>query len=222
MKIASLAGTYARRGSRAAVIVAHPDDETLWCGGFVLMHPEWHWTVVSLCRAGDPDRASKFYRALRELGAVGNMADLDDGPEQTPLPGPAVEQVILNTLPRVAYDLIITHSREGEYTRHRRHEEVGRAARTLWRLRRLQAERFWTFAYGDGDGHHLPRASPDADLTIELPESIWSRKFRIITETYGLASESFEARAAPRAEAFRCRDLKSLLEESHRGGEKGR
>ena len=60
------------RPSRAAVIVAHPDDETLWCGGTILLHPDWAWEVVSLCRASDPDRAPKFGRALDALGACGH------------------------------------------------------------------------------------------------------------------------------------------------------
>ena len=64
----------------AAVIVAHPDDETLWCGGYLLTHPEFTWRIVTLCRAVDPDRAQKFRRVLRRFGAGGEMADLDDGP----------------------------------------------------------------------------------------------------------------------------------------------
>ena len=44
----------------AAVIVAHPDDETLWTGGAILMHPEINWTVITLCRLSDPDRSPKF------------------------------------------------------------------------------------------------------------------------------------------------------------------
>ena len=35
---------------KAAVIVAHPDDETLWAGGTILMHPETKWTIIALCR----------------------------------------------------------------------------------------------------------------------------------------------------------------------------
>src|ERR1035438_6108590 len=66
------------------------DDETLWCGGYILTHPEFLWRIVTLCRAADPDRAPRFGRVLRRLGAEGEMADLDDGPDQTPLP---VEQV---------------------------------------------------------------------------------------------------------------------------------
>src|ERR1039458_2480503 len=56
---------------RAAVVVAHPDDETLWCGGYILNHPEFHWRIVTLCRASDPDRAPKFRRVLQRLGAEG-------------------------------------------------------------------------------------------------------------------------------------------------------
>ena len=45
------------------IIVAHPDDETLWAGGTILSHPEWSVFVISLCRASDTDRAPKFNRA---------------------------------------------------------------------------------------------------------------------------------------------------------------
>jgi LmbE family N-acetylglucosaminyl deacetylase len=32
-----------------AVIVAHPDDETLWAGGTILEHPSNDWFIVCLC-----------------------------------------------------------------------------------------------------------------------------------------------------------------------------
>ena len=67
----------------AVVIVAHPDDETLWIGGEMLLHPNWNWFVVCLCRKNDNDRAPKFYKALKELNAEGIMGDMNDGPEQT-------------------------------------------------------------------------------------------------------------------------------------------
>ncbi len=56
---------------RVAIIVAHPDDETLWAGGTILSHPEWECFVVSLCRKSDPDRAPKFKKVLEVLGADG-------------------------------------------------------------------------------------------------------------------------------------------------------
>jgi LmbE family N-acetylglucosaminyl deacetylase len=68
-----------------AIIVAHPDDETLWAGGTILSHPSWKWFIVCLCRGSDLERASMFYKALKVLKSEGNMGDLDDGPGQKPL-----------------------------------------------------------------------------------------------------------------------------------------
>src|SRR5579871_2650849 len=83
---------------RAAVVVAHPDDETLWCGGYVLTHPEYLWRIVTLCRASDPDRAPRFRRLLQRLGAEGEMADLDDGPDQAPLPAGRAQETVARLL----------------------------------------------------------------------------------------------------------------------------
>jgi LmbE family N-acetylglucosaminyl deacetylase len=113
---------------RAAVVVAHPDDETLWCGGYILTHPEFHWRIVTLCRALDPDRAPKFRRVLQRLGAEGEMADLDDGPDQAPLPVEQVQETTARLLAGTSYNLILTHGPKGEYTRHRRHAECCRAS----------------------------------------------------------------------------------------------
>ena len=99
---------------RAAVVVAHPDDETLWCGGYILTHPEFHWRIVTLCRASDPDRAPKFHRVLKRFGAEGEMADLDDGPDQVPLPNAQVQETVARLLDETSYSLILTHGPKGE------------------------------------------------------------------------------------------------------------
>ena len=145
-------------GKTAAVIVAHPDDETLWAGGMILMHPEWRWNVVSLCRASDAGRAPKFRRVLQELGAAGNIGDLDDSPGQAPLPGKEVQQAIMALLPETRFDIVITHSPYGEYTRHLRHEETGRAVAHLREEGKIKADELWMFAYEDGCKKHFPRA----------------------------------------------------------------
>jgi len=189
---------------RCVVVVAHPDDETLWTGGTILMHPERDWTVVTLCRKSDPDRAPKFFKALERLNAIGVMADLDDGPEQTQLDLRKVQATILELLPSCELDLMITHSLYGEYTRHRRHEETARAVEALRESGALSAKELWMFAYEDGGGKYLPRPIDDADLKIKLPGEIWRKKYDIIRNVYGFGPDSFEAKTAPKQEAFWC------------------
>jgi LmbE family N-acetylglucosaminyl deacetylase len=191
---------------RAAVVVAHPDDETLWCGGYILTHPGFHWRVVTLCRASDPDRAPKFRRVLQRLGAEGEMADLDDEPDQLPLPIEQVQETIARLLAETSYSLILTHGPTGEYTQHRRHEECCHAVVSLWQSDRIDTERLWLFAYEDGGHAYLPRVRNDADWRDVLADDLWLEKRRLITEVYGYGIDSWEARTAPREEGFWCFD----------------
>jgi hypothetical protein len=166
------------------------------------MHPESKWTIVTLCRKSDPDRAPKFYRALEHLNAIGTMGDLDDGPEQSPLDSQEVRNTILELLPSDRFDLIITHGLWSEYTRHLRHEEIGKAVMNLWERKRLSAQEIWRFAYEDSGGKYLPRTVQDVDIYVKLTEEIWQKKHNIITEIYGFRPDSFEARTTPHEEAF--------------------
>ena len=190
--------------SKAAVVVAHPDDETLWAGGLILSHPERQWMIAALCRASDPDRAPKFRRVTKRLGAMGGMADLDDGPDQEPLDPSLIEATILELLPAGPWDLLVTHSPAGEYTRHRRHEETAAAVIRLWTSGRLPAKELWLFAYSDDERQRLPTAIADAHRRLTLPDGVWREKYALITEVYGFGKDGFEARTTPRLEAFWC------------------
>src|SRR5215510_1823320 len=101
---------YKEESKTVAVIVAHPDDETLWAGGTILSQPAWNWFIVTLCRASDADRAPRFFQALKAFGANGKMSDLDDGPDQNPLAEMDIQKAILALLPREHFDLIISHN----------------------------------------------------------------------------------------------------------------
>lgn len=185
-----------------AVIVAHPDDETLWAGGTILSHPSWNWFIVCLSRKGDKDRAAKFKDALQVYKAEGIMGDLDDGPDQMPLDEKVVEGAILDLLPPKHFDLIISHNPTGEYTRHLRHEEVSKAVIKLWYAGKITANELWTFAYEDGNKKYFPMPVGNANICRLLTKRIWLRKYSIMTETYGFKKDSWEAETTPRSEAF--------------------
>lgn len=185
-----------------AVIVAHPDDETLWAGGTILSNPFWQCFMVSLCRGSDKNRAPRFNNALKLLNSTGIMGDLDDGPEQKPLEEQVVEQTIFDLLPKKHFDLIISHNPNGEYTRHARHEEVSKAVITLWHKGSISASELWTFAYEDGQKAYYPKPVENATIYQTLPKPIWLKKYNIITETYGFDPNSWEAKTTPKAESF--------------------
>lgn len=185
-----------------AVIVAHPDDETLWAGGTILEHPLNDWFIVCLCRASDCDRSERFKNALLVLKAKGIMGDLDDGPDQQPQDEKVVEDEILRLLPDTHFDLILTHDSAGEYTKHLRHEEVNKAVVTLWQNDKITANELWTFAYEDGNKAHFPKAIDYANIFESLSEKIWLKKYKLITRTYGFDESSWEGETTPLAEAF--------------------
>lgn len=190
-----------KKGS-IAVIVAHPDDETLWVGGTILDVSQTNCFILCLTRASDPDRAPKFYKTLAALGASGVMADLDDGPLQTPLSPGSISSTIQELLPPREFDIIYTHSPLGEYDRHLRHEETGRELLQLWLDGALKAKEVRLFAYNQSGKSSRPQAIPDAAIQKNLSSEIWKKKYKIITEIYGFGFDSFEAETTPQVEAF--------------------
>lgn len=96
-----------KKSESVLIIVAHPDDETLWAGGTILNHPEWKCYIISLCRAHDPDRAPRFFKVLKILKAQGILGDLDDSHEQKPLDLSDVQNLIRTLLPSEKFDRII-------------------------------------------------------------------------------------------------------------------
>jgi hypothetical protein len=199
----------------AAIIVAHPDDEILWCGGFLLTHRAWDWSIATLCRGSDPDRAPRFHRVMSYLKAHGTMGDLDDSPEQPPLSNDALCSTILGSLPEQAYDLVLTHGPRGEYTHHRRHKECSLAVTTLWATGKIRARAMKLFAYHDNHGATNPQVCADADESYELSSATVFEKRNILTKFYGFNEESWEAKAMPEQEGFYCSDEPSRFSALH-------
>ncbi len=183
------------------LIAAHPIDEMLWAGGLMLLHPQTRWTIITLTGKSNPERSAKFNRVMEHLGAKGIMGDLNESPEQKP-PEKDIRKTIQSLLPMDKFDLILTHSRWGEYTRNIMNEETSRAVMAMHTTGELPGKLLWMFAYEDGGGKYPSKASRDADIQVWLPELIWQEKYKLITELYGFAADSFEAKSCPKQEGF--------------------
>jgi len=187
---------------QAAIIVAHPDDEIIWCGGMILQNPEWDWTVLSLCRANDPDRCPTFQAVCESLGVAGYISDLDDS---NPLK--AICQIyeigyrIDEFLSETEWDLCLTHGPSGEYG-HRRHVEVHNEVVRLVETRDLRCGELWTFAYRCDPATGQCHVMGDADILIRLTPNQLAEKRRIINELYGYGRDAFEVRACISPEGF--------------------
>jgi hypothetical protein len=72
----------------------------------------------------------------------------------------------------------------------------------LWQSGGIRADELWTFAYDDGKKQCLPMPVEEAPIHASLSDSIWERKYSIITRIYGFPPDGFEARTTPRSEAF--------------------
>jgi len=191
-------------GRRAAVLVAHPDDETIWMGGCLLSYPLIKWEIISLCRGGDPDRAPKFQRVCERYGALGRLADFDDeGRVDLAASVPALEKIIAGFLSGHAYDYIFTHGAGGEYG-HERHRGVHQAVVNLLASGRLRAREVFFFHYRRRprpDGSLAPRAQ--SDWLLPLPPAIFAAKQRIMTGIYGFAPDGIDTRYCPNPEAYK-------------------
>jgi LmbE family N-acetylglucosaminyl deacetylase len=197
----------------AVVIVAHPDDETIWCGGLILQNPEWDWTIMSLCRGDDADRAPKFHRACERYGAQAIITELDDGQPLAEIdPRKEIAWPIRYHLGGQEWDLVVTHGQAGEYG-HQRHREVHAEVMRLSQRGLLNCREVWTFSCHCDAARAFCRARKDSDIMLPLTDAQLAEKKRIVREMYGYGSDSFELRVCTSPEGFHRHTMERLGEE---------
>lgn len=185
----------------ALVIVAHPDDETIWMGGTILSYPNIQWTIFSLCRGDDPDRAPKFKKVCEKYGAIPIMSNLEDewimGLEESI---PEIENRIIH-LAHKNYDYIFTHNKNGEYG-HVRHVGAHEAVINLVKNKILRARELYFFSYKKSADEKFAEPNPAAEYEKQLPKDIFYSKIELIHSWYGFNIKSFEYQSSHQKETF--------------------
>jgi len=191
----------------ALCIVAHPDDETIWMGGTILQNNQWKWTVLSLCRKDDSDRAPKFKKVCEIYRAKGIISDLDDE-SLNPMPVEKIAEKIKLNLPNKEYNYIFTHGENGEYG-HIRHKETHKAVEWMTKNNLLKCKKLFYFDYIDGDkeasnnrGVKIPVADSEADWIVSLNSKTLKQKKNIVEAIHGFPKKGFEVMACGKKEGF--------------------
>jgi LmbE family N-acetylglucosaminyl deacetylase len=187
------------------VIVAHPDDETIWLGG-TLLKDNSNKTIICLCRKKDEDRYPKFKKVCKILKSKGYISDLDDSEKgyYKKISKKEIINRILKITKNKKYDTLYTHGKNGEYG-HIRHIEVYNSVNEMLNKKLLYAKDVFYFSYIKKVNKKKIKScniNSSADKLIRLEKPYFKMKKKLIQEVYGFKKGSFEEKS--------CRDREAL------------
>ncbi len=123
------------------LLVAHPDDETIFCGGTMLTYPNWNWTVACLTHSLESQspysqvRSQQFHQAMETFKQQGvhityrdlGQDDKDKDITENDLSRWREPIKALNLSP----DIVLSHNTRGEYG-HEQHIAVNKIVNELF------------------------------------------------------------------------------------------
>lgn len=190
------------QGATCLVVVAHPDDETIWLGGTIAANPQANWLILSMSRSSDTDRAPKFQRVANFFKAKGIIDDWDDDGvlnfNQSIL---AAKKIILKHFQSKHFDFIFTHGANGEYG-HERHKGLHIAIKELLSAKKISTGALLAFNYKKISKYKLS-AKADSDFIINLPKNIFQKKIEAMSCLYGFDPKGIDTGYSTNPEALK-------------------
>ncbi|HPD81600.1 MAG TPA: PIG-L family deacetylase [Candidatus Pacearchaeota archaeon] len=191
------------------VIVAHPDDETIWMGGTLLKikdKQDSDVTLICLCRKNDKDRFPKFQKACKNLGIknyfISDLDDFEEGYFKKISPQEIIKRILKVTKEK-EYDSLFTHGKNGEYG-HTRHKEIHNAVKEMLNKKLLNAKKVFFFSYlpKKDNFQGYAKYNPSAHKLIKLNSNELVMKKNIIKNIYRYSEGGFEEKSSDKIEAF--------------------
>lgn len=137
------------------MVVAHPDDESLFGGAQLITEPGWK--VVCVTNGRNPIRKGEFQQVMFVTNSRFEVWDYHDE-RFTPLDFNVLREDLRRVINERNWSKIVTHNEDGEYG-HLHHKQINELMREL-----VPSDKLWTFCFNGPD----------------LPEDVWKEKVALV------------------------------------------